>query len=271
MSDDRYPLSASQIKTHEWCALQYWFQYLSEYETYTEENEYLKLGNLVHDTIESALPNDFSNVSLDMLERRFEAVMQDQVNRMGLDRSDDDDAEIIEKAQKQLNVAARYIRKRCHKRDQHADDGEDDSPVQITDVEKWIEFAPNRPDLSYPMRAKIDIVSQADGEIWDWKTGSIRDNWIQATLYYAAFTAEYGFEPNKVIFVHLGEREVVIEEPQREDWEKLVAKANEVIEAKENDYFPATGAKDDKCYHCDWEPHCPETDVGVSQFAWEDY
>lgn len=269
---DKYPLSASQLKTADWCMLQYYLNYLSDYEPTKGEADHLKLGNLVHDTIENALPRDVSSANLGVLERRFEAVMQDQVDKKGLDR--DEDAEIIDDAQRNLGAAARYIRKRCEGTD--VDPASSDEPIEITGVEEWIEYSPDRDDFQYPMRAKIDIVSETSGEIWDWKTGSQRDEWIQAMVYYAAFAAEYGREPERVVFVYLDESDaqnVVFNDytPGREEWEALLEEAKELLAAKESGEFPADVEDKSKCYHCDYEFHCPESPTGHGKMPWEAY
>lgn len=249
-----YPFSASQGKVYDWCQLQYWFEYVSGYEPADVETRHMDLGNAVHEAIERTLENytidDFYNEARPAFYER--AQHHDVPNDM------------MAKGEKCLKGANRVLTK---------------LGKEVTHVEKEIEFTLGGPDkpFSKKIRSKLDIIAD-ENEIWDWKTGRYGDDgdeWVQATIYKAAFTNEFGYEPTNIRFIYLSERDdnggVVWEayDPTSEDLEKAANMIHSILQSFEEQEFKAN--PDKPCRWCNYQLHCPYVDVSFADTSWEEF
>ena len=245
-------MSASGIKTFETCPKQWWFRYVSDLDPVIEEPKYLNLGNAVHYTIEDVLqqdpPPDWDSWESWGIEERFRDIYE--VRYAHLVTEDLEDA-----AYTCLATAARALVK--------------ESP-RLIDVEAEVEFNVDRPDVSGRFLAKMDVCT--DREIWDWKTGSIRDDTplkekLQGAVYMAAYRAEYGRPPEKIRFLYLKEETARTLDPTDDVWNTLMRHASQLELAKKNDDFPAKPG--DQCYWCDFEQYCTAAGGIGANFDWE--
>lgn len=232
--------SASRVKTFDDCEKQYWFGYHSGLEPTKPDNKYAKYGSAVHEAIEIALIQGLDNLRDHATEQFYRIA-----DKHGLD----DD--MVDKGSKHIRLAAKFITSQ---------------DKDITQVEAEIPFTISAIDQH--MAAKLDVV--AEDEIWDWKTGKHRDrDWLQATVYKAAFVAEYGFEPSRVRFIYLQHGDIDNHDPGREEFEKLVEYLKRIRAADEAGQYPARPGE--QCYWCDYEYYCPAADVGMGGVDAEAY
>lgn len=259
--DKEYNISASQVKAHSKCPKQWWFRYQSEKEPSKSNMQYLWLGSRVHESIEEALTAE-SPPPLDhqkALQSAFQNLYREK-----------DEYPVPDKLYKQgmecCEVASKFIVK--------GPSGvpDDEWNPTIEDIEKRIEYDISRPDVDTGVTAIMDVVTEK--EIWDWKTGSIRDDTpheekIQGSIYMAAYFDEYGEAPEAIRFVYLKEGKVRDVDPSDEVWEYMLKRAKALVHAKETGEFP--GKAGSHCYWCDYEFFCDVAPTGVGGVPWSDY
>lgn len=247
---DDYNISASQVKSHSKCALRYWFRYIEGKENTKQDNDYLKLGSRVHETIESVLqerpPTENRQILRDIITDRYRQRGEPELPE-----------DFYSTGVKCCEKAADYIAKH---------------QPEFRDIEKRVEFDINRPDLETGVTAIMDVTTQ--NEIWDWKTGRIRDDIeheekIQGTLYMAAFQVEYGETPESIKFVYLKEGKARTVDPTDENWNYMVKRAKALARSKRTGEYPANPG--DHCYWCGYEFWCPAAPTGCGNVPWEDY
>lgn len=253
MASRDYPLSASQLKTWKRCPKSYEFKYKDVFKPTKAPKGYRSMGSAVHESIENVMECNPDLRDEEQLNWRFTEELMDL---------DYDYPEAMhDNVMTCIANAARYISDR------------DDAEIRGLEVDH--EFTVNRPDISYPFRAIMDVCT--DTEIWDWKTGKRRkkDETIQAAVYLAAYTNKYGEVPEAIRFVYLKEREVgtisrtdnegnefwsLDEQPN--GWDEVIDLAKQILRGWETDEFPAK-PDEGKCYWCDYEIFCPASKVGV--------
>lgn len=243
-------LSASQIKKHKSCPMQYWFRYATGIEGSKPESGYLVFGSAIHDAIEEYMKAEREGVPPDTEE--------ELLARMG---SYCEQYEVPDERLGDLETCAASAARWFNKHEE--------TPVR--DVEKRLKYDIDRPDFSTRMTAIMDVATET--EIWDWKTGSIRDGIgaeekIQGMVYAGAFRAEYGRYPEKVRFLYLKEEEVRSIEPNDKNWRFMLKHVRRLIEDREDGSFEADPG--DQCYWCDWEYFCPASGAGAGDLDWED-
>jgi len=248
-----YNISASQVKAHSQCPKQWWFRYQSELEATKKDSKYLDLGSRVHEAIESAISGE--NIPPLGHKKSVEATIQNKYEELGREYPLSDD--MYEDGLEYCSVAARYISKR--------------EPA-LQDVERRKEYRIERGDISTGVTAILDVV--ANSEIWDWKTGRIRDETpheekIQAAVYMAAYLEAYGEPPDIINFVYLKEEEVRRLQPEDEIWEYMIERAKALVSAKKTGDFP--GEPGEQCYWCGYEFWCDDSAVGIGGTPWEEY
>lgn len=240
-------MSASGIKKFGDCPKQWWFRYVSDLDPEIGEPKYLDLGNAVHYTIEDVLPQ----VSPPYDEEELHANLRQVYEAVYYDLVTDD---LKDAADTCLRVAARTVAKK---------------QPDILGIEAEVTFNVDRPDLSSQFNAKMDVCTET--EIWDWKTGSIRDDTplkekIQGAVYMAAYHVKYGRPPEKIRFLYLKEEQARSLDPTDEVWETMLNRAKRLALAKRNDDFPATPG--DVCHWCDYQHACSAAGgVGID-FDW---
>jgi putative RecB family exonuclease len=137
-------------------------------------------------------------------------------------------------------------------------------------VEAEYEFDVDRPDLQQKFKGKLDVATT--NEIWDWKTGSIRDDTaekekIQGAVYMAAYRVAYGHSPEAIRFVYLKEGQVRTIEPSTDTWQFMLSHARNLAKSIRTENFEAKPG--DQCYWCDFEQFCPAAGGIGADFSWE--
>lgn len=243
-----WKISASQIKTHATCPKSYWYSYESEKEPTKPEKGYRALGSRVHEAISGVLEveQDFDDQMI--VQARILERYQD------LDQYELDE-EMYEDGVDCCRSAAKVL---CKK-----------EPA-IRDVEQYVEFEMD--ELETGVTGYIDLTTET--EIWDWKTGRIRDDIdhdekIQGSVYMAAYLVEYGEKPEKIRFVYLKPGKVRTIDPSNENWQYMEQHAKELLQSREQDDYPADPG--DFCYFCDYEYYCDASETGVGGVPYEQY
>lgn len=251
MSDDY--ISASRIKKHAKCPEQYRLRYVEGKEPTKHRKGYGELGSLVHESIENVLSEmpDERNCSrlTGKLKQEFYA----------LEESDEYDMDLIDDRQRSdgldcLEVAAKYI---------------SDQSFDLRGVEKFIEFNMNAIDtrtIGY-----IDVVTE--NGVWDWKTGTIRDDTerdeiIQGSVYMAGYYNEYGEMPEYIRFIYLKEEKVRDVHPGEDSWQEMLGHARELVNAERKGEYPAD-PENGPCYFCGFEMWCSASEVSPGQIQEE--
>lgn len=251
-------LSASKIKKYQSCPEKFRLRYLDdEAEPTKEERGYKDLGTAVHDSIEIIMQKYPDNRNRDMLEHLLKEEFR-KIDPEITSRQKDTAIDCIE-------AAAKYISQQ--------------KGVDIVSIEDRIEFVLDRDGLNYPAVSYCDLIIERDNgsrEIWDWKTGRIREDDTpeeeiqQGIMYIIAHTARYGYPPDKMNFIYLKEGKVRSRTPEQEDFDEFVEDAKELVRGINTETFPAQ-PEEQKCYWCDFEYFCEESNVGYANIPWELY
>lgn len=245
---DKYPLSASAIKTHKSCPEKWRFKYRTDVSPTKAGKGFAELGIAVHEAIETVLQND---------PEYEESVLNHEIRQEYNKRAEDVDQSMYEDGLDYLEVAARYLAA---------------NQPTIRGVEMDSEFGLSRSDIDHRFRGIMDVATQ--DEIWDWKTGRIRDDTpleekIQGAVYMRAYQEQYGEPPENVRFVYLKEESERILEPSDEVWNTMIKYAKQLIQAKESKEFPADPAPS-KCFFCAHEFNCEASPVGFGGVDFND-
>jgi CRISPR/Cas system-associated exonuclease Cas4 (RecB family) len=249
---DEYNISASQVKSHAKCPKQWWFRYVSDKEETSGDERYLNLGSRVHEAIEDTLTAE-SPPPLG-----HEKAVKSAVQNLFAEKSEHEiPDDFYDDGMKYCAKAAEFIAKQ---------------EPELRGVEVRHEFEIDRDDISTGVTAIMDIVTE--NEIWDWKTGTIRDETpheekIQGAVYMAAYHNKYGETPDSIRFVYVKEGKVRNIDPSDEIWEYMIDRAQDLINAKQTGEFaPEPG---DQCYWCSYELWCDASPVGVGGVPYEEY
>lgn len=250
---DEYNISASQVKAHSQCPMQYWFRYIGEKEPTKKPKGYRALGSRVHEAIEEALSST-QTPPYEHLEAMKSAIINSYAEK------DDEyplDEDMKSDGMEYCQQAAKYL---CKER------------PEILGIEKRVEFEISRPDLQTGVTAIMDVCSEEG--VLDWKTGRIRDTTaheekIQGAVYMAAYFREYNREPSSIKFVYLKEGKVRSVDPTDDIWNYMLTRAKKLMASKQDNDFP--GKPGDHCYFCDHEFWCPSAPAGMGNVDWEDY
>lgn len=246
-----YDLSASRIKTHASCPEKYNLKYIKQLTPTKGKKGYGEMGSWVHLAIENVL----SDHSGDFNEHTLNSKLKQEFFRIG--DTDEIDKTVIDDDKKGnaldcLEVAARYISAQ--------------SPT-IRGLEVPVNFHIDTDAVDRTAYGKIDVVTES-GEIWDWKTGSINDNYtprdelIQGSVYMAGYHNEYGELPEAIKFVYAKEEKVREVEPDEDSWQEMVQYARRLVQNEERGEFEAK-PESGKCYFCSFEMYCSASAVGV--------
>ncbi|MFB6282558.1 MAG: PD-(D/E)XK nuclease family protein [Halobacteria archaeon] len=250
-------VSASRIKTYSRCPKQFCYAYNSDKEPTKQDSEFAELGTQVHEAIEDVLTQE--DVPM-----KSKPILQDAIieRYKGLDEDTLPDR-LYERGIKCCEAAAGYLYQR---------------QPNIRDVERKTLFAIESADLNVEASAIIDVATE--NEIWDWKTGRIRDDIshdekIQGSVYMGTYLEHYGEMPDAIRFVYLSPHasdeggKVRTLEPSDEIWNYMISNAKELVYGRMNDEYPAN--PDDHCYFCPFEFWCDETPTGMGNVPWEEY
>lgn len=250
MSRD-WNLSASKIKSFKTCPKQVWFRYVSDEER-DGSNEYTRMGSRVHETLDAFLGSDPPREDQDAMASTLVTMYDGMGDEYPLPDKQ------LKQGRKCLKAAAKYLAKR--------------SDVSLRGIERRTEF--HADELGEDFTAILDVATEGPNEIWDWKTGRIRDDTdvdetIQGAVYMAAYGVEYGEPPEMVRFVYLKEREVRSFEPSDDEWMRMLQYAKALLSSVKHDDYPAkTG---DHCYWCAYSDICPATASSLNTVSWRDF
>ena len=257
-----YSLSASRIKAYRNCPEKFRMRYIEELDGTKKAKGYGILGSVVHKTIETVL-EDASELTL-RDEYQLAGRLKSTFNRLK-DELDYDWEKVDDKQEddglKCLETAATFITAR----DFEVRDIEARTVFQIENAEYGIEANV----LGY-----IDVTT--DGEVWDWKTGRIRDDTaqeeiIQGSVYMAGYHNLYGEMPEAVRFVYLKEEQVRSIDVSEDNWKTMLSHARRLVDGKQQDEYEAK-PEDGKCYFCSYEGYCGASPVGAGQIdRWEQF
>lgn len=250
MTTEQYPISASQIKTHSRCPLSYWYSYLSDKEPSKADNDYMKLGSRVHEAIEKVLLTSPDQDDVEHLKTRI-------IEVFALNEEYEIPDDLYQRGLECCETAAAFIEK---------------ERPSIVGVEERVGYDINRPDISTPVTAIMDVCTET--EIWDWKTGRIREDSeheerIQGSVYMGAYYDKYGRPPERIRFVYLSEGKVRNLDPTDDNWSYMLTRAKRLLESKHNNDYPAKPGPG--CYWCEFEYWCHASPVGMGDVPWEDY
>lgn len=260
-------LSASQIKKFRTCPGSYKLKYIDRLPGTKYGMGYAERGSAVHSAIENALLKGVDRTDLPALE----AVLKTEFRQQ--------DPQVSDKMYREcfdfLEAAARYLHKRSDAEPRLYTDPE--TGTKKMGVEASHRFKITRPDINRDVVAIMDVCTggpDSPNEIWDWKTGVIRDDtheeeFIQGGLYMAAYTHLFGEEPDAIRFVYLKEQEVRTIEPSTEAWEQLLTYIRPLIRAEQTGEYPYQPSG--FCYFCDHEAFCPAAKGGCAQAEYELY
>lgn len=261
-----YDLSASRVKTHAMCPKRYELQYLQEAEPTKAKKGFGQLGSWVHTAIENVLaknPNERNQKALNANFKRefFRLSDTDEVN-----------IEKVDEKQKStgldcLKVAARFIS------ETYPEKFAGGQNYKISNLEKPINFHIDNPDIDRTIYGKIDVI--ANNEIWDWKTGRIREytdreELIQGSIYMAGYHNEFGKLPDAIRFIYLKEEKQREIDPTQDSWRDMLNHARELVNNEKTGDFPAK-PEQSKCYFCDVEMWCPASQVGAGAISYEQF
>lgn len=243
---DSYPLSPSAIKTFTKCPEQWRLKYRTDLDATKAGKGYAGLGIAVHESIEEVLKSDAEY---------SESVLNHELRQEYNRRADDVRDDMYGDGLDYLEVAARYIAAK---------------QPSLRGVEMDSEFGLSRPDVNIRFRGIVDVATMS--EVWDWKTGRIRDDTpleekIQGAVYMRAFQEQYGQPPEQIRFVYLKEESERILDPSDEVWDTMIERAKALLQAQDSDNFPADPAPS-KCFFCGMEFHCDSSPVGLGGIEW---
>lgn len=243
-----WTLSASKIKKYDRCPAAFEIEYLRGHRNTLAQNRYIRRGNVVHDTIERA----FEAIS------EFEQSTTASWLKYNAETHEDWQTLVEEDRQhvlKCMETASRFLAKH---------------DPEVRGVEVEIEFGVRGLDRAFG--GYIDVATDAD--VWDWKTGKSKgkesDEAIQGAVYMGGYAHEYGEPPEAVRFIYLAESTVRSIEPDDDLWDPMIERAERLLDAVEEDYFPADPGPS-KCHFCDAEPWCSASPVGGGNIDWSAY
>lgn len=247
-------ISASQIKKYRNCPKQYWFSYKTDKEGTKASKGYLDLGSAVHIAIEEILgdnkPAKYRNKLTHDLKKRYRQTEEAQELKK-LDES------MFQDGLDYLEVAARYI---------------DSRDVDIVGIEEEMAYSLARDDVNARVTGIMDVATE--NEIWDWKTGTIRDDTgvdetIQGAIYMRGYEKEHGEPPDAVRFVYLKEEKERKVEPNDETWDSMLKYARSLMKGIRNEDYEASPG--DLCYFCGYEGYCDASPVGAGDIEYEKF
>jgi len=141
----------------------------------------------------------------------------------------------------------------------------------IRALEPKFEFTLGRPDIKAKFLGYIDCITE-NGEIWDWKTGSVREEAeiVQGSVYMKGYQKLYGEPPEKIRFVYLKEGKVRGLEPNDENWNEMIRHAKSLCQDIQRDQFDPD-PEESKCYWCDYQGYCSASANGAGGIDYTGY
>lgn len=257
MNSKDLTLSASKIKKYKTCPEQFRLRYLDEdAEGTKQEKGYKDLGTAVHDSLEIVL----SKISDDPDQIMLEHMLKEEYRKIDPEISSRQEETALEC----LETASRFLCKIDN--------------LEIASIEDRIEFVLNKGGLNNSSVSYCDAIVDNDGkrEIWDWKTGRIREDSTpeeeiqQGIMYVIAHQARYGYPPDSMKFIYLKEETVRNRKPEEANFEQFISDAKDLVRGINTDTYPAKPEKS-KCHWCDYEYFCSASPVSYNDVEWEEY
>jgi len=251
--DSVFRLSASSVKTHAGCPYKFKLGKLDGLRETKQGKGYLELGSAVHESIENVLGRNRWNTP----PRPQNQLRQDLVAEFREWNPDVED-ELWDRGMDCLETCSKYV-------------GEMRSEVEVKDLEPEFNFTLGRPDISAKFKGFIDLVTEG-GEIWDWKTGSVREQGeiIQGAVYMRGYQELYGEAPEKIRFVYLKEGKERALEPNDENWQEMISHAKKLVRDIRREQFDPE-PESSKCYWCDYEGFCHASPNGAGGVDYQAY
>ena len=233
---------------------------MSDYEPTKVPIDAATFGTDVHDSIENVLVESdiWPTEHTDRLTRAF-------VSEFDRLRDDDLADYLVKRGHECCQVAAKYLVA---------------EQPEIHDVEGSYKYRINDgTEREIDMSTRLDIMTTS--EVWDWKTGSLKDEdgnvrsyipheeKIQGAAYMASFHHELGYPPDIIKFVYLREGVVRKVEPDDDTWDYMMRHSRRLEMAKENNEFP--GQAGGHCFLCSYEGWCPTAPAGVGGMDFDEY
>jgi len=249
----QYPLSASGVKKFKRCPKEFELKYVLKKDGLSESSGYAKLGSAVHEAIERILMEN-SIARLSETPNQLKELMVGEYRAIDPDIDD----EKYNTGLSCLEVAARYT----------AMQGLD----SFRGIEQDFKYALGREDINHSFRGLMDVATPT--EVWDWKTGKNvyeENEIIQGMIYAMGYLDEFGVPPEKIRFVYLQKEIERVIEPTDENWNIMLDRARDVVQAKESGEFPAD-PDGSKCFWCSREGYCDASEgspVGAGNISWE--
>jgi len=242
--DSVFRLSASAIKDHKRCPYQFYLSRVVGLPEVSEDRGHLELGTAVHESIETVLGDDNWRTP----PRRQNQLRQSLISEYRR-RNPDLGEDKWEKGLECLETCSKYIP--AYQED-----------MTVRELEAEFEFTLARPDVSAEFKGYIDLITE-DGQILDWKTGSIReeDEIIQGAVYMKGYESLYGEPPEKVRFVYLDEGTERGLEPSDENWDEMIKHAKRCIQDVRREQFDPEPTEK-KCYWCGHSGFCYANPAG---------
>lgn len=249
--ETEYDFSASRLKTHASCPKQYELKYIQGLEPTKGKSGYGELGTWVHLALERVLRREKAKFNQNTIHSKLKQEF------FSIEDNEEVDTAVIDDDQREtglncLNVASRFIAAKQPK---------------TRALEKTVNFHIDNPTIDKTAYGKIDVVTK-DGQIWDWKTGSINDNYtprdelIQGSVYMAGYHNIYDELPSAIRFVYLKEEKERELEPTEDSWQDMLQYARKLVQDESTGEFEAE-PEPGKCYFCGFEMSCPASKVGI--------
>jgi RecB family exonuclease len=250
----RHDLSASAIKTHNKCPKQYYLKYEAGLPR-GDVNQYLVVGSLVHDTLETILNQYVDSGEEFASENRLARKIKREFHR----REETDEYETVlvsdrlrSDAIESLDTASTFLVNQ-------------NPTIRGVEVRSFFELS----EIKASALGYMDVCT--DTEIWDWKTGRApddnetdEDEIIQGSLYMGAYYHEYGELPESIKFVYIKEKTVRTIDASQDNWERMLQRARMLMNSIRGGHYPARPAES-KCYWCSYEQHCSASPVSIQQ------
>lgn len=250
--DSVFRLSASSVKTHANCPYRFHLSKIRDLPGTKADKGFLDLGSAVHESIENTLEQDrWAEGPRPQNQLRQELISEFR------QWDPDVDEDLWDRGMNCLEVAARYL-------------SEAQGGVDVRSLEERFEFSLGRPDISAKFSGYIDVITE-NGEVWDWKTGSVREEGeiIQGAVYMRGYQELYGEPPDKIRFIYLKEEKERALEPNDENWQEMIDHARQCVQDIKRDEFEAKPG--DFCYWCDQEGFCEYSPVGAGNVDFMNY
>lgn len=248
--DSVFRLSASSVKKHKRCPYAFYLAKVERLPGTKPSGGHLELGSAVHESIEEVLGRDRWS-SPPRPQNQFRQELISEFRQWNPDIDDD----MWDKGMDCLETCAKYWP--AYQED-----------TEVRDLEAEFEFTLGRADISAKFKGFIDVITE-DGQILDWKTGSVREESevIQGSVYMKGYQELYGEPPESIKFVYLDEGKERKLEPSDENWDEMIRHAKKCIQdVRREEYDPQPDGS--KCYWCDHEMYCGASPVGAGNVDW---